>query len=356
MSRFKQTEEKYKHIYLGFGSGTIYSFGCYLVSLVNGLNDKGYNFTPEGFNDFLKQNNAYIGEFNNYIDVARLDDILPNIFTSFKSVDLWNDVPPLADLIKPNLVVLGRVSAAPIGGKVDSDHFVEIVGMDGKVAIIHDPWTGREEKITARWANYGNIKGVRIFDIKPFIAPQEPSDSEKNAYQHLATEFKNLPPDDDLRNGNLEDYARAVTEEHKHYKEYEAKAKVLDGFIAKWVNSLAITTGGSYTDQLHKIEEEISTLMDKEDSLELYKDKVRDFLTLFITNDALDLITGDDKKVLDELTNTKGKIDDLKVELKKANTRADNAEKAKDADVVFEIPLKSYIVRLVRIKNENGNT
>src|SRR3990172_9585050 len=100
MTYFKQTEDKYKHIYLGFGSGTIYSYGCYLVSLTNVLNVKGYSFSPEGFNDLLKQNNAFIGEFNNYIDVDRLPNILPNIFISFKKAEPWPDIPTLDDLLK----------------------------------------------------------------------------------------------------------------------------------------------------------------------------------------------------------------------------------------------------------------
>lgn len=345
MARFKQTEDKYKHIYLGFGSGTIYSYGCYLTSLVNGLNDKGYNFTPEGFNDFLKQNNAWIGPTNNYIDVARLDDILPNIFTSFKSIEPYNDNPSLEDLLKPGLIVLCRVSAKPIGGADSSDHFVLLTGKDKNVAIIHDPWTGKEEKITVRWGSLGNIRGVRIFDVKPFVAPQEPSDSEKNAFQHLATEFKNLPPSDELRKGNLEGYSRAITEEHKQFKEYEAKAKILDGFILKWTNTLKTPVADSYTEQLHLIEEEIAKLMVKEDSLELYHDKVRDFLSLFLTNDAMELISEDDKKVLDELMNTKDKINDIKVELKKAT---DKLEKSKDTTLVLEIPLGSYIVKIVK--------
>ncbi len=344
MARFKQTEEKYKHIYLGFGSGTIYSYGCYLVSLVNGLNDKGYNFTPEGFNDFLKQNTAFVGEFANYIDVERLDDILPNIFTSFRSVDPWNDKPLLDELIRPNLIVLGCVDAKAIGGT--GSHYVLLTGKDGNVAIVHDPWTGREEKITVRWGKLGNIKSVRIFDIKPFTAPQEPNDAEKNAFQHLLTEFKNLPQDDELRNGNLEGYARAITEEHKHYKEYEAKTKILDGFINKWLGTLMVATTGSYTEQLHRIEDEISKLLTKEDSLELYQDGVRDFLSIFLTKDTLDLITEDDKKVLEELKGTKGKIDDLKISLTKCETKL---EKAQAKNVILEIPFRNYMIRVVKI-------
>lgn len=162
---YKQTETKYKTIKLGFGEGSIYEYGCYLVSLCNGLNLKGYNYTPESLNIALKDAGAFVGPFKNYIDVANLHRYFPQIFVSFQQIDPWNDAPKTNDLIKNNLVVLGRVSAKPIGGTLEGTHYVLLTGISDGVAVIHDPWTGRTEKITVRWGSYGNIRGIRIFDV-----------------------------------------------------------------------------------------------------------------------------------------------------------------------------------------------
>src|SRR3972149_5328807 len=169
---FKQTETKYRTIMLGFGTGSIYDYGCYLISLCNGLNQKGYSFTPESLNDLFKANNAWVGPYKNYIDVANLNRYFPSIFESFQSIDPWNDVPKSSDLISANLIVLGRVSGKAIGGI--GDHFVLLTGVENGIVIIHDPWAGKTEKITVRWGNLGNVLGIRIFKIKLQNAPTPP--------------------------------------------------------------------------------------------------------------------------------------------------------------------------------------
>src|SRR3989304_1067266 len=102
---YKQTEEKYKTIKMGFGAGSIYDFGCYLVALCNGLNQKGYSFSPESLNELLKNVNAWVGPSRNYIDVTNLHKYFPNVFESFQQVDPWNNVPPLSQFISQNIVV-----------------------------------------------------------------------------------------------------------------------------------------------------------------------------------------------------------------------------------------------------------
>ena len=345
MTRFKQTEDKYKYIKLGFGDGTIYSYGCYLVSLVNGLNDKGYNFTPEGFNDLLKQSKAWTGEFNNYIDVLRLSSIFPNIFTTYQSVDPWNDTPSLDDLLKPDLVVLCRVSAKPIGGAVNSDHYVLLTGKDGKTAIIHDPWTGKEEKVSARWADYGYIKGIRIFGVKPYQPPADPGEPEKRVLEVVKSGFAGLPAGDELKGGNLEGYARAITEEHKHFKDFEAKAKILDGFIPKWLEVWKLSADGG----LVAVEKEMAKLVPFEDATDSYRDKAREILSILLTPDALALLEKDpekiDEKYLEELDNTKKKIKDLadrvdECQLKHGKTKVIKVWKFGNYQLKLEMPIE----------------
>src|SRR3972149_2667644 len=123
---YKQTEEKYKNIRMGFGTGSIYDFGCYLVSFTNGVNKSGYSFSPESMNEWLKAANAWVGPSRNYIDVANLNKYYPNVFISFQQIDPWNDTPNVRELLKPNLVVVCRVDARGIGGT--GTHFVLLVG------------------------------------------------------------------------------------------------------------------------------------------------------------------------------------------------------------------------------------
>lgn len=181
---FKQTETKYKNIKLGFGEGSLYDYGCYLISLCNGLNANGYQFTPEGLNDMLKGANAFVGPYRNYIDIDNLHKYFPNIFESYQKIDPWNDVPPSWELVEPNTVTLGRVSAKPIGGT--GDHFVLFERVELKTVRIYDPWSGVSELITKRWGTYGNILGIRIFKIKPYLAlPLTPIPPLLNDQTHI---------------------------------------------------------------------------------------------------------------------------------------------------------------------------
>jgi len=161
----KQTEEYYKTQTLGFGSGSIYNVGCYLVSLCNGLVKFGHEFTPRTLNELLKSKNLFIGEFKNYINVDKLVSVLPDIFTSFKKIEPWNDMASLQWYLSRNYVVLGKVDARGIGGT--GTHFVLITDTVGEDAIIFDPWTGEHQPVKNRYNKYGNIKGLRIFGIVP---------------------------------------------------------------------------------------------------------------------------------------------------------------------------------------------
>lgn len=169
---YKQTDSKYKNITMGNGVGSIYQYGCYLVSLCNGLNQKGYSFTPESLNDFFKTPDSWVGPYNNYIDLPNLHKYYPSIFNSFQQIDPWNDVPTGNSLISSNLVVIGRVSAVPIGGV--GDHYVLITGFVNGICTIFDPWSGVEEPITKRWGKSGDIIGIRIFDVTPYTIQSVP--------------------------------------------------------------------------------------------------------------------------------------------------------------------------------------
>lgn len=161
----KQTLAKYKTIMLGNGKGSIYDFGCYLVSLVEGLNTKGYNFSIEGFNEALKYNKCWVGEFQNYIDVDNIATKYPEIFKSFKKVTTWPSNDQLNSWLSGNYVVVCQVDAKGIGGS--GTHFVVLKEMQGNTAIVGDPWYGDIKPVTLRYGKLGNILSLRVFEIKP---------------------------------------------------------------------------------------------------------------------------------------------------------------------------------------------
>ena len=162
---YKQTERKYKSIMLGFGDGSIYNYGCYLISLCNGMNKLNYDFTPESLNQFFKDRNLWVGKYRNYIDVDMLPSILPDMFRSFGKIEPWDNMKQLEKLLDDRCVVLGKVSAKGIGGT--GTHFVLIDDTDGVNAVIHDPWTGEYQPVSNRYNKYGNILGLRVFKVIP---------------------------------------------------------------------------------------------------------------------------------------------------------------------------------------------
>lgn len=195
---FKQTEERYKSIKLGNGMGSIYDFGCFLVSLANGLKQKGYGYTPEELNDILKAKGLWIGPYGNYIDVANLASKWPEIFESFERIDPWGTTPKTSSLISNQIIALGRVSAKPIGGT--GEHYVLITGSVNEVAKIFDPWSGVEESITKRWASFGYILGLRIFKVKPCVTtppplPEPPQPAPEPIPAPPPVETTTYPPD-----------------------------------------------------------------------------------------------------------------------------------------------------------------
>jgi len=162
--KYGQRNSPWASIKMGFGTGNIYDFGCYLTSLASGLSEKGHNFDPQTLNQLLIDIGAWVGPSRNYIDATNLSKYLPDIFVGFKQIEPWNDIPSLSELLRPGIIVVCKVSAAPIGGT--GTHFVLLTGQENGVAKIWDPWSKVEELITKRWSKYGNIQGLRIFEVK----------------------------------------------------------------------------------------------------------------------------------------------------------------------------------------------
>lgn len=191
---FSQRDPDVRNLVYGFGTGTIGDWGCYVTALVNGLRLAGWATTIHSFNDLLKQYNLWTGKYKNYVDVANLAKKLPDIFTGFVSDEPYRagfskyDIKTM--LNDPNVIILARVNGKAIGGS--GDHFVLVVGWEGDMAIIHDPWTGTVESIAAKYGVYGGILGLRIFYIKPIVSENEQSGEEVTKPVEIPSYVKSL--------------------------------------------------------------------------------------------------------------------------------------------------------------------
>lgn len=220
----RQTLEKYKSIKMGDGEGSIYSYGCYLVSLVDGLVTKGYIFTPEGFNEILKSKSLWTGEFLNYIDVDNIATKYPEIFISFAKHDVWPSNDQLNTWLDNNFIVVCKVDARGIGGS--GTHFVVLKEMQGSTAIIGDPWFGDIKPVTLRYGKLGNILSLRVFEIVP-------SNQESMSLSTALTHF---------RVKNEQELISMVDEQLKFLDEERAKTagleKTIKGLTADHANFL----------------------------------------------------------------------------------------------------------------------
>jgi len=153
-----QRDPKWNLEIMGFGSGNIGAYGCYLTSLCEGLNLAGYSFTPSTLNRELKDRNLWTGEFKNYIDVGNIVSKWGDIFTSFKSMEPYTDLH-----FGFETITVCKVSAKGIGGT--GTHFVLLKSVDAD-PLIGDPWTGTDDRLSKRYGTLGGILGIRVFHIK----------------------------------------------------------------------------------------------------------------------------------------------------------------------------------------------
>ena len=171
---FCQRDAVYKKQKLGNSDLTLYDYGCYLFSLVNGLNQLfGWRFTPISFSNKLRKNNCFSKSNPAYIDPQSVTS-LSSVFSGFERIEPLDTVQKIKDCVG-KAVVLGRVSAKYIGGT--GSHFVLILpdAVTAKKVTVIDPWDGKQKAF-----GISKIKGIRIYRCKHFRtgAEQEALDNK----------------------------------------------------------------------------------------------------------------------------------------------------------------------------------
>lgn len=164
-------QRAYPDILLGFSKSlTIASHGCYSMAILQGLLERGYQFSVAQWNELLKSSGVYTEQNPTLIAASTVQAKLSSIF-EYGGNEAWNDSNLVKYLSDKRYIVIGEVSAKGIGGS--GQHFVKIdrvdVKPDGKISMtyIDDPWGGLEDqKVTTRYNTYGNILSLRVFKIK----------------------------------------------------------------------------------------------------------------------------------------------------------------------------------------------
>ena len=159
----------YTNVKLGNSNYTIATDGCYLVSIHDGLDSAGYNFTIQQLNQLFKDRGVF-AQGSGLLGASTIAAKVGDIFLEGRN-EAWNDGKLIAYLKDPSYFVIGEVSGKGIGGSFQ--HFVRIISVDvksdGKISMtyINDPWDGlHNQKVTTRYNNYGNILSLRVFKIK----------------------------------------------------------------------------------------------------------------------------------------------------------------------------------------------
>jgi hypothetical protein len=158
----------YPDIILGNGSAsqTVALLGCFETALLQGLIDRGYNYSVAYFNQLLKDKGCFSSK--TLLSAATIANNIPQIFT-YGAVEAWNDANIIKYMADPSYLVLGEVDARGIGGS--GTHFVLIQSIDvenGKIKMTYvgDPWGGLDhEKVSSRYNAYGNILSFRVFKV-----------------------------------------------------------------------------------------------------------------------------------------------------------------------------------------------
>jgi len=139
----------------------------------------------------------------------------------------------------------------------------------------------------------------------------QPSQSE--ALQVIVEAHNALPDNDSLKQENLKDYCQKIIEEHKTYSEYQKKAEILNGFIAKWVQKYNLNTDSDLID----IESEMAKLMPLEEWTQKLREEIEKVVGSFEKDDALILaiqaIKTDKETLIKELNSCQTKLAGRKI-------------------------------------------
>jgi len=164
-----QRDESIRLKKLGWGTGTIGSYGCLLICHTMMMGYYGHEIDPLQLNEIYKNNGVFTGDSKNLINFWRAGKVFEDIKAD-ESVDCRNTPCDLTKIDKylnerkPVIVFVDNVY-----NDKKPDHFVLIIGKtnDGKY-LTNDPWMGETYFFDAKWGDPAtNIYGLRLYSGTP---------------------------------------------------------------------------------------------------------------------------------------------------------------------------------------------
>jgi len=293
---FSQRDDLWKLKKLGNSSLTIGAAGCLLTCLAMVSKYYGHETTPDQLNQDLLRVNGYA------LDSA----------TGKLDLYIWNSITKVySDVTEPKMVMTPQAVTSTQFSEIDTEleagrpviievdfnpgtvaiemHFIVIVGKDiNGNYIVADPWYG---DVGANLGRYGKPsvtiqRYIFTFGPMPTQPVNNPNIDEQNALAVVKEGFLELPATDDLKQGNMEGYSRAITSEHLTFGQNLAKAQAFDAFIAKWFGEWMLHDDPNKSQQVI-LEEEMGKYLTLEDKYEALRGAAVGVMGEFATDDGL---------------------------------------------------------------------
>lgn len=212
MQALNQRDPRWASQKLGFGTGTIHSYGCTITSLAMLLGT-----TPDIVNKKMKSANAFGGATKNLVVWSKLKDAFPQILSATRYYNYDNDLAKKA--IENYGGVLVEVDGSRIGA---SRHWVLYIG-GGKML---DPWFGNE-KATSYYKPLG-MTFIEVQSIEESM-PEDIVNLKKDKFEELVTKSTWYDNNHELISEQkqtivgLEAQVTTLKNEHARYREQIAK-------------------------------------------------------------------------------------------------------------------------------------
>lgn len=161
-----QRDARWSRKTLGFGTGTIGTYGCLLTCHCMLLNYYGYKFTPDELNEKYKSSGVF--EQGNLINFFAAANCFDNIVADehYNCYDFPCDLEKIDKYLAEGKPVIALVDFEPKAGL--QTHFIIIHGKEDGSYLTIDPWDGTEQWFQAR---YGDDPAKYIFGLRLYSGP-----------------------------------------------------------------------------------------------------------------------------------------------------------------------------------------
>jgi len=303
-----QRDSRWSRKKLGFGTGTIGSYGCLLCSFTAILQYFKIKTDPIEVNEKMKEIYGYVGDTKNLWVWNKPPEIYP---VYYKGSNSYNDTK-VKNWLADKVPVIIQVDGAPIGAQ---SHFVVSIG-GGKIM---DPWFG-----DIRDFSFYTPQSYYVYTYTGESMGQSPELAAcLQAHKNLMQEIKDVKQE----NAELRSKTFELEKEFSEYKHrIEEENKFLNNLLIRLKTALDVSTEA-------QVEAEVNRLVSNETIWQKCSDELRD----------LKFMSEKEKLEFERLLGLKdGEIEVLQAKI-------DNVTLA---DVTTKRLLKELLARLFKFKQE----